>query len=148
MAFAAHSMGEDLIFEGALEGVVEAECGRCLARYRHALRETFRLMLEPAGDRVPAEPESARALAAEGLCLGDELETGWYQGSEIDFDRFVAEFVALSLPVQPVCREDCAGLCPSCGVDRNTTACACSESKVDSPFAALAALRNPVRRSD
>ena len=141
----AHVMGEDLLLEGEIEGSAAAECSRCVARYRHALRECFRLVLEPAGDRVPADPESARALANEGLCLGEELDVGWYRGPEIELDGFVSELVALSLPIQPLCRDDCAGLCPTCGIDRNETQCTCGESKADSPFAVLAALRIPDR---
>ena len=56
----AHTMGEDLYFEGQLEGDLALECSRCLARYRHPLHEPFRLVLEPSGVRVPADPEGAR----------------------------------------------------------------------------------------
>jgi uncharacterized protein len=124
-----------------LEGAFDLECGRCLARYRQPLRESFRLVLEPAGTRVPGDPEAAQALARDGLCLGDELETGWYRGAEIQVDSLCLELIALALPVQPLCREDCAGLCPRCGADRNTTPCECAELRPESPFAALASLR-------
>jgi uncharacterized protein len=137
----AHRMGSDLYLEGSLSGAVEAECSRCLARYRHALREGFRLVLEPAGDRVPADPDSAEALQKEGLCLGEDLEAGWYRGYELQLDSFFAELIALAMPVQPLCREECAGLCPVCGVDLNQSTCTCAELKPDSPFATLAALK-------
>ncbi len=137
----AHRMGADLYLEGKLSGALELACGRCLARYRQPLRESFRLVLEPAGQRVPADPEGVEALARDGLCLGDELETGWFRGSEIDLGPFFRELVALALPVQPVCREDCRGLCPRCGVDRNSETCSCAEPRPTSPFAALGALR-------
>jgi uncharacterized protein len=52
------------------------------------------------------------------------------------------EWISLALPVKPLCREDCAGLCPRCGADRNETACGCTETVRSSPFAALAALRD------
>ena len=67
----AHCMGQDLYLEGSVEGGLELECGRCLARYRQALREPFRLVLEPAGARQPADPEGAEALARDSVCLGD-----------------------------------------------------------------------------
>jgi len=137
----AYKTGEDVILEGMLEGSLELECGRCLARYRQPLRESFRLVLEPAGSRVPADPEAAAALARDGLCLGDEFETGWYREGEIHLDSVCLELIALALPVQPLCREACAGLCPRCGVDRNVSPCDCGEVRPESPFAALAALR-------
>ncbi|MCG8590366.1 MAG: DUF177 domain-containing protein [Proteobacteria bacterium] len=140
-ALRAHTMGEDLLLEGEMTSALEAECSRCLARYRHALRDAFTLVLEPAGDRVPADPEGASALAERGVCLGDDLETGLYRGPELDLSAFFAEVAALALPVQPLCREDCAGLCPRCGVDRNQGDCGCVEEERVSPFAVLEALR-------
>jgi len=137
----AWKQGEDVLLEGEIQGVFGLECGRCLARYRQPLRESFRLVLEPAGTRVPGDPEAAEALARDGLCLGDELETGWYRGVEVQLDAVCLELITLALPVQPICREDCAGLCPRCGVDRNTAVCECEDVRPDSPFAALASLR-------
>jgi len=137
----AHLMGEDLYIEGTISGSLEFECSRCLARYRHASHEPFRLVLEPAGSRIPADPDAAGALARNGMCLGEESETGWFRGEEIDLDAFAGEAISLSLPVQPLCREDCPGLCPRCGAERARGACGCAELKPESPFAVLGTLR-------
>jgi uncharacterized protein len=142
----AHRMGHDVFLEGVAEGGVRLECSRCLARYRHVLRETFRLILEPAGDRLPADPEAAEALARDGVCLGDEIEAAWFRGDQIDLGAFFREVVSLALPVKPLCNEDCAGLCPSCGAKLGEKVCDCGEVKVDSPFAVLAALKGADRR--
>jgi len=144
----AYSMGKDLYLEGCVEGGLELECGRCLARYRHALREPFRLVLEPAGARQPADPEGAEALARDGVCLGEEIDAGWYRGSEIDLGAIFFEIVALALPVNPLCREECEGLCPRCGADRKLGPCGCSEIKKESPFAVLQALRDGFRKGE
>ncbi len=142
----AHRMGEDLYLEGAVEGAVELECGRCLARYRHVLNEGFRLVLEPAGNRVPADPEGAAGLARDGLCLGDELEAGWFRGNEIHLGSVLRELVSLALPVKPLCREDCAGLCPQCGANLAAATCSCAKVKSGSPFAVLAGIRDGLTR--
>lgn len=139
----AHRMGQDLYLGGVVEGQLELECGRCLNRYRLPLHESFRVVLEPAGDRSPAEPEAAAALARDGLCLGDDIETGWFRGRELELGPFLEEVVALAIPAHPVCREDCLGLCPQCGADRNLGECGCREARPESPFAALRALRRP-----
>jgi uncharacterized protein len=139
-ALTAQKMGEDLYLEGEARGTFSCACSRCLARYRHALRESFRIVLEPASGRVPSDPEGAETLAATGVFLGDELDAGWYNGPEIDLTRYLQEVVALGLPVQPLCREECRGLCPQCGVDRNSEACDCREASSSSPFAALRSL--------
>jgi uncharacterized protein len=132
---------EEIVLEGMLTAAFELECARCLARYRHPLREPFRFVLEPAGLRTPAEPEAAGALVRDGMCLADEVGLGWYRGSEIQLDSVCLELVSLALPVKPLCREDCAGLCPRCGADRNDAPCGCSEAASKSPFAVLAARR-------
>jgi len=142
ISVSAHRMGEDLYLEGRIEGVLELECSRCLARYGHRLREPFRLVLEPIGSRVPADPEAVAALGRDGLCLGDEFETGWYRGGEIRLDAVCLELISLALPVKPLCREGCAGLCAQCGADLNQGACGCKEVRPQSPFDVLAALRD------
>jgi uncharacterized protein len=138
----AHLMGEHVFLAGGIEGAMELECGRCLARYRHRLSEDFRLALEPAGNRVPADPEGAEALARDGICLGDELETGWFQGHEINLEAVFLELVSLAIPVKPLCREDCAGLCPQCGASLEGAGCSCPKTNLNSPFAVLAGIRN------
>ena len=139
----AHRMGADVFLEGVASGAVELTCARCSRRYRHALREPFRLVLEPAAERVPADPEAAAALVSNGMCLSDELEAGWFRGSVIDLGPWFRELLALALPVQPLCREDCRGLCPHCGADRNEESCGCAEARPSSPFAVLSRLKIP-----
>jgi uncharacterized protein len=142
-AVSVYKTGEDLVLAGSLAGEIGVECGRCLQRYRHALSERFRLVLEPAGERQPPDPEGTKALQRNGVCLGDDLEIGWYRGPEIDLDAFFTELISLALPLQPLCNEDCKGLCPRCGVDRNQQDCGCEEElKPPSPFAVLARLRD------
>ena len=139
----AHRMGDDLLLEGSVSGALEPECARCLARYRHSLSEPFRLVLEPAGSRLPADPEGGEALSRAGLC-----ETGWYQGSRLDRAAFFREVLSLALPVKPLCREDCPGLCPRCGADLSRRPCDCAEIEPESPFAVLKTLQVGRTRGD
>lgn len=62
-------------------------------------------------------------------------------GDQIDLAPMTRELVVLELPMAPLCREECAGFCPSCGADRNATACACEAPPADDRWAALDALR-------
>jgi uncharacterized protein len=142
----AQRVGDELRLEGGVDGVVELECGRCLARYRQRFSEEFRFVLESARNRVPADPEGAAALSRDGLCLGDELETGWFRGSEIHLGSIFVELVSLALPVKPLCREDCPGLCARCGANLAVAGCGCEEKKSDSPFAVLAEIRDDLAR--
>lgn len=134
-------VGQNVDLRGRFEGSIGMPCGRCLKRYRHALQSTFHLILEPLGDQVSLDPEGGESLERDGICLGEELESGWYRGDEIELDSFLSEVIALAWPAQPVCRADCPGLCPQCGVDRSQTSCECEIPKPESPFAVLEALR-------
>jgi len=152
-AVAAHRLGEGVLIEGSLEGSLSIECSRCTRRYAHALRDTFRLVLKPLKEdlrgesraREEIDPEGERAIAQNGICLGDDLEAGWFRGPVIFLDDFFAEVVATAMPIQPLCEEDCPGLCPHCGMERRrvrgsdegAAVCGCADEKVESPFAAL-----------
>ena len=139
----ARAVAEDVRLEGELEGILDAECARCAKRYRHALRDSFQLVLALLSDEVgPPDEEGRAALERSGMCLGEDLESGWYRGGEIDLEDFLTEVVSLAIPMQPLCRDDCPGLCPICGIDRTEKECTCEEeTKPDSPFAALAVLK-------
>ncbi len=62
-------------------------------------------------------------------------------GDELDLEPLARDAVLLELPLAPLCREDCAGLCPTCGANRNTETCDCSPA-TDPRWAALDALRD------
>jgi uncharacterized protein len=143
-----HKVGADVIIEGEVSGEIEMQCGRCLARYRQALREEFRLVAEEASGRTPPDPEGEASLSRDGLCLIDEIESGWFQGSVIQLDGLFGEVLAGAIPLHPICREDCKGLCPQCGVSWNDASCDCTPpeqaSERPNPFAALAQLKDKI----
>ena len=90
----ARRVGERILLEGRLAGRLSLECSRCAKRYCHALRDEFRLVLEPEEGREPADPEGARGLAESGVCLGEDLESGWFRGPLIRLDDFFGEVIA------------------------------------------------------
>ena len=130
-----------------MDAAIDVECSRCLKRYRQGVRGSFGVTLEPIRDRRPPDPESIEMLERFGLCLGDELDSGWYRGKEILIDPLLAEATAVAMPFQPVCRDECMGLCPQCGVDRNRASCDCKDQRPESPFAALAVLQKDAEES-
>ncbi|MGH7894717.1 MAG: YceD family protein [Candidatus Binatia bacterium] len=124
--------GLDVVFDGALRGEAEGTCGRCLETYRFSFEAPLRVVLAP------------RASAGEGE--DDDLGLGFFEGEEIDVTGLVVEHAMLALPTIPVCQDDCRGLCPRCGVNRNLRPCACATET--SPYTGgLAALAN-LKRTD
>jgi uncharacterized protein len=63
-------------------------------------------------------------------------------GDQIDLGPMAREALLLELPIAPLCRTDCAGICGQCGADLNTTTCSCETGIVDDRWAALDALRD------
>jgi uncharacterized protein len=65
-----------------------------------------------------------------------------FDGEQLDLEPMVRELVSMELPLMPLCRDDCAGLCSICGVDRNEQQCSCAIDERDPRWAALDALRS------
>ncbi len=70
----------------------------------------------------------------------DDDEAYPLSGDFVDLLPLVHDAVLLELPIAPLCRPECAGLCPNCGIDRNEATCACAPEP-DSRWATLDALR-------
>jgi uncharacterized protein len=62
-------------------------------------------------------------------------------GDQIDLRRMVSENILLEAPLAPLCRPDCAGLCPTCGTDLNVASCDCVTTDIDPRWQALSELR-------
>ena len=72
----------------------------------------------------------------------DPEQTYPIRGDQLDLAPMARDTVLLELPLAPLCREDCAGICPTCGADRNTAPCDCTTDPADPRWAALDALRD------
>jgi uncharacterized protein len=126
--FTAELLGEEIRIRGHLNTRLETNCDRCLAVVEIPVKSDFDLFYRPVQNLASEEDvEVPKA----------ELEVGFYSGDGIELADVVTEQVILALPMKVVCGADCQGLCPVCGVNRNTTACNCAPPKKDSPFDAL-----------
>jgi uncharacterized protein len=131
-----YRLGQRLLFRGAVGGVVEIPCARCVEPYAHAFEDALQLLLEP----LPA-PDSAENVPEGGIELDpDDLEVGRYFGDELDFGVVLREILHFNWPMQPRCAEGCQGLCPLCGANRNTDPCECEGEGKPRPFAELGKL--------
>ena len=68
-----------------------------------------------------------------------------FDGTQLDLEPMVREVILLEAPSTPLCREDCQGLCPTCGIDLNTATCNCEAAPVDLRWDALDQLRDSAR---
>ncbi len=113
---------------GHLSVRMESECDRCLEAASFPIDLDFDLFYEPAA----ASPE-----AEEREIDAGESEIGFYEGEGLELEEVLREQVLLALPMQRVCREECRGICPVCGRNRNANACECEVKPADDRWAAL-----------
>ncbi|MRR10305.1 DUF177 domain-containing protein, partial [bacterium] len=74
---------------------------------------------------------AASAAGRERELSADDLAAIEYRKGEIDLWPELREAVLLALPLKPLCREDCRGICPACGRDLNEGSCGCREDRGD-----------------
>jgi uncharacterized protein len=134
---AAAEVDVDIVLEATDGGIVATgevavpwvgECRRCLTGVEGRLTVSVRELYQPR----PADHREA-----------DEAEEEIYPliGDTLDLQPLARDAVLLNLPQAPLCRDDCAGLCATCGADLNAGSCNCPPSTVDPRWAALDVLR-------
>ena len=128
----ANTEGEVRI-QGRFDVRMEAECDRCLGRAQFPLDTRFDLFYRPMS--FIARDEEVEI--DEG-----EAELGFYEGGGMELEDILREQILLAMPMQRVCREDCKGICPSCGGNRNETPCDCPAERTDSRWSALQGLKD------
>ncbi len=126
--------GEDDIFAaGVVAGTVHLQCSRCLAEFDQRVEATV---------EAPFFPKSHDITAGEEELEEDEGDLNIYEGDTLDIFPVLHDQLFLALPIKPLCREDCKGLCPKCGADLNVTTCGCPAEKGESRLAVLQKLKD------
>ena len=123
--------GEEVLVRGRLAAGVPQTCARCLEAF------TFRVVAE-VGTRFAPRPMGRRDDEPE--LTADDLELDFYAEDLLDLDRLIHTETMLGLPMKPLCRDECRGLCPVCGGNRNSNPCACEVRLPDPRLAALKTL--------
>ena len=113
---------------GRYDVKMEADCDRCLGPAAFPLSIDFDLFYRPM---------SAIARDEEVAIDEGEAEIGFYEGGGMQLEDILREQILLSLPMQKVCREECRGICPVCGKNRNEFPCDCKIGPADDRWQAL-----------
>jgi len=114
------SLSDGIVVTGSVAVPWSGTCRRCLA---------------PASGTATAE---VHELYQHTVTDPDAFELA---GDQLDLRPMVRELLLLEVPDTPLCREDCAGLCPQCGADRNTVECGCAVAVTDPRWDSLSALK-------
>lgn len=122
----------EIRLKAQVEGTATAPCDRCLEPITMPLDGPVELSYEPGGTEVTeGEIEVSES----------DPEVGYYEGDGLELADVVREQVLLALPMQKLCRPDCQGICPTCGQNRNESACQCKSEQTDDRWAALQGLK-------
>jgi len=114
------SLTDGIVVDGQLTVPWSDSCRRCLA---------------PAAGEIVAE---VHELYQQVMTDPDAFEI---VGDQIDLRRMVTENILLEAPLAPLCRPDCAGLCPTCGADLNAGTCDCETTEIDPRWQVLSQLK-------
>ncbi len=120
---------EEIRVHGHLHVPMESDCDRCLEPAAFEVDGDFDFCYRPARFARPSKDE---------VELGEgESEIAFYEGSGLELNDVLREYVLLSVPMRKLCRPDCKGICPVCGQNRNAITCGCQEKPADDRWAAL-----------
>ena len=120
--------GTEVFVNGHIETRAAVECDRCLKQVELPVDADFEVEY--------VSGQTYESTAAAELTEND-LSVSVFDGDAIDVDEIVKEQILLAVPTRTLCQPDCKGICPECGLDKNTGDCNCEPKEVDPRWAAL-----------
>jgi len=130
-----HMMRTDrtVLVSTSVLATVDETCSRCLEPAILTITCEFEEEFEPANrDLVSDRPAPVEREFDPALVIDAQ--------NTLDMTDALAQALTAAVPISPLCREDCAGICNTCFVDRNRTACRCDQAPIDPRWQALAGL--------
>lgn len=127
---------EQVQAKGRLSGHLTFQCQRCLEPAIVSVEQPILFHFFPPGSTLPDQkkqvfdPNEDESQETDPACV-------YHNRESLDLAPLIREQLILSLPMAFVCKEECLGLCSTCGENRNTTTCTCNASLSKSPFASL-----------
>ena len=120
--------GSRIEVAGQVTAGLRLVCGSCLEELPYRIEVDLRIFAEPRPTRDRRPEEEVRE---------DDLGMVYHDGQIIDLTDEVRQSILVEVPWHPRCREDCRGLCPRCGANRNVSECGCDLRPRDSRWDAL-----------
>jgi len=117
---------------GSVKTTLELICSRCLEPFTLEVDAPFDLRYQPHASNTGEDEREIEE---------DDLSTAFYEDQRIDLGQLMREQFYLAVPMKPLCRELCQGLCPVCGTNLNRGSCDCTRDWEDPRMAGLKALK-------
>ncbi len=130
-------INQRILVQGKLTIDVPSVCGRCLKPFTCSIpldieEEYYPIIDINTGAKLPSSDES-------GAFTIDERHI-------LDLTEAIRQYKVMALPMKPLCREECAGICPTCGKNLNEGPCDCPSDEADPRWAELLKLKNKGRK--
>ncbi len=160
---------EVVVISGQIETYVDLLCSRCAAQFSFYCRPNFsglfckdpvmagvahlshqKTHLKSGATTTTARPQGQNSGFArhahnfeedEAVTSGKDLDITYLSHDYIELTDVITEQLQLQVPFQPLCRDDCKGMCSHCGADLNQGRCACSKIKAHQAFSVLSDLK-------
>ncbi|TET55010.1 MAG: DUF177 domain-containing protein [Actinobacteria bacterium] len=122
----ARNVGKSIELAASVDSNLVLECGRCLESFQHPMK-----------------------LKLKELFYFDNEESEYnVEDDSIDVERTIIESIALNLDIKTLCKIDCKGVCPNCGINLNKASCECQKRDIDIRFNKLQKLKTRLQKSD
>lgn len=120
--FQVTNAGRSILVRGKIRSSTLLECSRCAEEYLFPFEIELYEEYVPEGN-LQVEPEKELSAA--------DLNIFTYDRKEIDLEEVIRQNIIASLPLQPICKKECRGLCPSCGMNLNLGQCSCAPENTE-----------------
>ena len=105
--------GNIIEIQGVIHYTLRLTCARCLEEFDKNVDEKIHLLLRKGKERILKEKE----------LTDEDIDTVYIMGDAFDLSPEIRDMILLSIPIKPLCKEDCKGLCPVCGKNLNKGPC-------------------------
>ncbi|MCS7233086.1 MAG: DUF177 domain-containing protein [Synergistetes bacterium] len=123
---------EGFMVWGEATTTLKLHCSRCLELFSFPVKVEFEVEYRRGEEQFTSSKE--RSLNE------DDFRISYFAGENIDIEGDIRQFIILSIPMKPLCKEDCKGLCPVCGKNLNEGDCGCERDVEDPRWSALKGL--------
>ncbi len=127
-AVVLRKLGSKISLQGEISFSLVLRCSRCFENFSLEKKETLSTYYIARETSFNTEKEDLSQI---------DILTEYYDNETIDLSQLLYDTVNLSIPIKPLCKDDCRGLCPICGSDLNTKSCSCKRDKIDTRWEPL-----------
>jgi uncharacterized protein len=113
---------DSILLTGTLKYTCDEQCARCLKEYRNTVEANVEALVVKDLSEDDIDSEQLKIVEEDGC---------------VNLDEAIKQTIYLSMPMKSICKEDCKGICPNCGVNLNIEECKCKKDLTDPRFEKL-----------